>query len=96
MSTLTLTPTEQRPLRPLVEAALENELRLRQAGIARTQARVQAFEVEYGLTSAGFVRRYEQDEFPETLAFDESLGEYRLLACVREKAETPQGIQVAD
>lgn len=96
MSTLTLTSTGQRPLRPLVEAALENQLRLLQVGIARTEARVQAFEAEYNLTSAEFVRRYENDELPETLAFDEWLGEYRLLARLREKAETLQGIQVTD
>jgi hypothetical protein len=96
MSTLTLTSTDQRPLRPLVEAALENELQLLQAGIARTEARVQAFETEYDLTSAEFIRRYENDELPETLAFDEWLGECRLLARLREKAETLRGIQVAD
>jgi hypothetical protein len=96
MSTLTLSSTKERPLRPLVEAALENELRLLQAGIARTEARVQAFEAEYEFTSAEFVRRYEHDELPETLAFDEWLGEVHMLARLREKAETLQGIQVAD
>jgi len=96
MSTLTLTSNQQRPLRPLVEAALKNELRLLQAGIARTAAHLQAFETEYGLTSAEFMRRYENDELPETLAYAEWIGEYHLLARLREKAETLQGIQVAD
>lgn len=96
MSTLTLTSTQERSLRPLVEAALENELRLLQAGMARTEARLQAFEAKYGLTSAEFVRRYENDELPETLAHDEWVGEVRLLARLREKAETLRGIQVAD
>ncbi len=96
MSTLTLTSNQQRPLRPLVEAALKNELRLLEAGIARTEARLQAFEAEYALTSAEFVRRYENDELPETLAYGEWIGELRMLARLREKAETLRGIQVAD
>ena len=96
MSSLTLTSNQQRPLRPLVEAALKNELRLLEAGIARTEARLQAFEAAYGLTSAEFVRRYENDELAETLPYAEWIGEYRLLARLREKAETLRGIQVAD
>jgi hypothetical protein len=96
MSTLTLTSTEQRPLRPLVEAALENELRLLEAGIARTKARLDAFEAEYGLSSEEFIQRYENDELLETLAFDEWVGEYRMLAHLREKAQTLRGIHFAD
>jgi hypothetical protein len=88
MSTLTLNTTQERPLRPLVEAALENELRLLEAAIARTKARLEAFEAEYGLSSEDFVRRYENDELSETLAFDEWVGEVRMLMRLREKAET--------
>jgi hypothetical protein len=96
MTVLTLTSTSQRPLRPLVEAALENQVRLLQAGIARTEERLRAFEADYGFSSAEFLRRYENDELPETLAFDEWVGEQRMLARLREKVETLQGIRVAD
>lgn len=37
MTELTLISTNQRPLKPLVEAALANELRLLEAGIRRTE-----------------------------------------------------------
>ena len=96
MTVLTLTSTKHRPLRPLVEAALENQLRLLNAGIARTEERLQAFETDYGLSSTEFIRRYENDELPETLGIDEWVGEYRMLVRLQEKAETLQEIRFAD
>ena len=50
MAELVLTSPGQRPLRPLVEAALHNELRLLQAGIQRTEQRLRAFEARHGLS----------------------------------------------
>ncbi|MBN1875769.1 MAG: hypothetical protein JXA33_16210 [Anaerolineae bacterium] len=96
MATLTLTSNRQHPLRPLVEAALENQLRLLQAGIAQTQERLHKFEAEYALSSTEFIYQYENDNLPETLAFDEWVGEYRMLTRLREKAETLQDIRYAD
>ncbi len=96
MPALTLTSSRHRPLRPLVEAALENELRLLRAGIQRTKDRLQVFEAEYDLSTQEFLQRYENDELPETLAFAEWVGEYRLLERMREKAETLQEIRFAD
>ena len=96
MAALTLTSPRQRPLRPLVEAALQNELRLLQAGIKRTEERIRNFETKYGFSSREFLRRYENDELQETLDFAEWVGECRLLERLREKAETLQEIQFAD
>jgi len=96
MSVLTLTSPNERSLRPLVEAALNNELRIIQAGIRRTEERLRAFESQYGFPSQEFLQRYENDEFPETLDFAEWIGEYRLLARLYEKAETLQEIRFAN
>ena len=96
MPALTLTSTRRRPLRPLVEAAIQNELRLLQAGIRRTEERLHAFEAEYDLSTQEFLRRYENDELSEMLTFAEWIGEYRLLTRLREKAETLQEIRFAD
>jgi hypothetical protein len=95
MAALRLTSPRQRPLRPLVEAAIRNEVRLLQAGIRRTEQRLRAFEVQYGLISQEFLQRYENDELPETLDFAEWIGEYRLLERLREKADTLQEIRFA-
>jgi len=96
MTALTLTSTRERSLRPLVEAALNNELRVIQAGIDRTEQRLKAFEAQYGLSSQEFLQRYENDEFDETLDLAEWIGEYRLLERLREKAKTLREIRFAN
>lgn len=96
MTELTLVSTHQRPLKPLVEAALANELRLLQAGVQRTEQRLSEFEARYQLTTLEFIARYEADEFEESLDLAEWIGEYRLLEKLREKIDILQGIQFAN
>ncbi len=96
MAALTLTSPHQRPLRPLVEAAIQNELRLLEAGIRRGEERLRVFEAKYNLSTQEFLRRYGDDELPETLDYAEWIGEYQLLARLREKAETLEAIRFAD
>jgi len=96
MAELTLISPHQRPLRPLVEGALQNELRLLEAGIRRSEQRLREFEARYGLSSADFIQRYEHDELEETLEFAEWIGEYRLWERLREKANTLREIRFAD
>lgn len=96
MAELTLISPRQSLLRPLVEAALQNELRLLEAGIRRTQQRLRAFEERHGLSTSEFLRRYENDELQETLDFAEWVGEYRMLERLQDKAATLREIQFAD
>lgn len=96
MSELTLVSLHQRPLKPLVEAALANELRLLEASIRRTEDRLHKFETKYELLTDEFIRRFENDELEETLELAEWIGEYRLLNRLREKAETLRGIKFAN
>ena len=96
MTELTLVSPHQRGLRPLVEAAIQNELRLLAAGIRRTQERLRQFEAQYGLPTAEFLRRYENDELQETLDFAEWIGEWRLLERLQDKVSTLREIQVAN
>lgn len=77
---VTLTSSRQRPLKPLIEAALDNEMRLLQIAIQRTERHLEEFEVAYGMASDEFVRRFENDDLPETLDFVDWIGEYRLLS----------------
>lgn len=93
MNQLTLTATTQRPLRPLVEAALNSELRMLEAAIQRTEKRLHGYEAAHGMSSAQFLQRYENDELPETLELDEWVGECRLLSRLREKADAYRGIE---
>jgi len=92
MSELTLVSTHKWPLKPLVQAALENELRLLEAGTRRTEKRLDQFEAKYRLSTVDFIRKYENDELAESLDFAEWVGEYRMLARLREKMETLRGV----
>jgi len=93
MAELTLISSSQHPLQPLVEGALQNELRLLEAGIRRSAQRLQEFEVRYGLSSVDFIQRYENDELEETLEFAEWIGEYRLKERLLEKADILRAIR---
>ncbi len=93
MEELTLIPSYQRPLRPVVEAALQNELRLLQVNIKRTEQNLNKFENSIGLSE--FIHRFENDELPETLDYVEWVGEYRLLIR-HEKTEALREIRFAN
>ena len=96
MAELTLVSPSQRPLQPLVEGALQNELRLLEAGIRRSEQRLHEFETRYGLSTADFVQRYEHDHLEETLDLAEWIGEYRLRERLLEKADALRAIRFAD
>ena len=88
MSELTLISSHKRQLKPLVQAALENELRLLEAGIRRTEKRLSQFETKYRLSTAEFIRKYENDALDENLELAEWIGEQRMLTHLLEKRET--------
>jgi len=79
-----------------VEGALQNALRLLEAGIRRSEQRLQEFEARYGLSTPDFVQRYENDELEETLEFAEWIGEFRLRQRLQEKADVLRAIWFAD
>ncbi len=96
MTDIRLISKRNRQIKPLVEAALSNELRLLETGIRQTEQRLQEFEKKYQMLTQDFISRYENDEFEETMDFVEWIGEFRLLKCLREKAETIRDIQFAN
>ena len=96
MVELTLRSPRQHSLKPLVLGALQNELRLLQAGIQRSQQKLQEFEARYGFATDEFLRRYENNQMEETLELAEWIGEYRMLERLKEKAQTLQEVQFAD
>lgn len=96
MEQLTLVSNHTRPLKPLVEAALRNELRLLQTGIQRSEQKLQQWEARYGLPTLEFVRRYENDQFEETLELAEWVGEHRLMTRLLEKVQILQEVKFAN
>lgn len=96
MSQLTLVSTSARPLKPLVEAALANELRSLETAIRITEQHLCEFETRYGMSTTEFIRRFENDEIEESPDMDDWIGEQRLLGRLQEKAEALKGIEFAD
>ena len=95
MNSVTLVSSQERPLKQLVEDALQNELRLLETGLQRTEDKLRAFETRFGMITADFVRRFEADELTETLDFVEWIGEYRLRERLADKVKTMREIRIA-
>jgi hypothetical protein len=93
MTELTLTSPYEGALKPLIEGAISEALRSTAAGIDRGQSRLRMFEQQYGMTSAVFLQRYENDELPETLELGEWIGEIRLLQRLQDKAARLRGVE---
>ena len=96
MAELRLISDRKRQLKPLVETALKNELRLLEAGIKRTELNISRFEDKFNMSVEEFIRRYENDEIEETIDYAEWIGEHRMLERLREKSETLKGIRFAN
>jgi hypothetical protein len=96
MTELTLISPSQRPIQPLVEGALRNELRLLEAGLRRSAQRLQEFEARHGLSTADFLQRYEENALEETRELAEWIGEFRLRERLLEKADAMRAIRCAD
>jgi hypothetical protein len=55
--------------------------------ISQAKERLRVFEEKYHLCTMEFISRYENDEYKETLDFDEWIGEYRMLQRLLERKE---------
>ncbi len=93
MTQLMLTSPSKRPLRPLVKAALDHEVRLIETAIRRSEEKLLAFEGKHSLSSEKFLQRYENDELKETLERAEWIGELRLLQRLQDKADVLRGMK---
>jgi hypothetical protein len=96
MAELTLISQDSESIKPLVEGAISEALRLTESGIQRTEQRLQEFEQKYQLSTQEFLTRYENDEWSETLDLDEWIGESRMLQRLQEKADRLRGIEFAN
>lgn len=96
MTKLTLISSKKQPLKPLVEAAIQNELRLLKVGIDKTKRRIKEYEFQNKMATDKFLRLFEQDKLEENLDFAEWIGEYRLLERLEQKEETLEEVKFAD
>ena len=81
-------------VRPLLRSAINRELKLLDSGIARTRARLTAFEKQYNMSTSEFLRRFTADDLGETLDYLEWYGETKMLAALEEQKRTFEGTSV--
>jgi hypothetical protein len=81
-------------LKPLLESAIQSELRMLELGLARTSERLRTFEDRYGLTSEEFERRFEAGEIDESLEFIEWAGEIKTSRLLQAQSEALQRVQL--
>lgn len=67
MQQVTITTPFAERAKPLLRAAIQNQVKLLEHGIERTQARLAAFEKQYGMPSADFIGQYRTGQVAETL-----------------------------
>ncbi len=96
MTKLTLISDQKHPLKPVIEGAIHNEMKLIELGIRKTEKRLKHFETQYSLSTDEFLKQYQANQLEETLDFDEWIGESRMRTRLTEKIQTLQGVQFAD
>ena len=82
-------------LRPLLRAALQNEVKMLAVGIKRTRERLASFEKLYGMPSEEFERRFEAGEIKETLDFIDWLMEIQALRSLDEQYQALKNARFA-
>jgi len=75
-------------LKPLLESAIQTELRVLQLGIGRTQEKIAVFEQEYELSSDEFEKLLNSGSIQENLDFIEWSGEIETLRRLQNKYRT--------
>ncbi len=96
MTQLTLTSSQSYFLRPVIESAIENEIRVFEVAIRKTQWRLHQFESQYGLSTPEFLEQYRIGDITETLEIDEWIGESRMLDHLQGKLDTLRSLEIAD
>jgi hypothetical protein len=92
---VTIKTRDRATLKPLLESAIENEMKLLSLGLDRTRKRLAEFERKYDMTSAEFERRLNALELTETVEFADWRMEIGMLHLLESQYQTLQETQVA-
>ncbi len=93
---ITITTESPERVKPLLRAAIQNELKLLEHGITRTRERLVAFEQQYGMTTEQFERRFNGQALQETLDFLDWFGEIKMLRLLEEQRHALAEIKSID
>ena len=91
---VTIRTTNAKRLKPLLKSAIQSQLDDIELGIQLKRARLEAFEKQYNMSTAEFLRRFTPDDLGETLDFIDWQGETKMLALLEEKKAVFEEAQV--
>lgn len=91
---VTITSESPVSLKPLLEGAIQAELKLLQHGINRTREHLAVFEKQFGMTSEEFERRFDGKDLQETLDFLDWWMELEALHLLEDKYRALQEARV--
>lgn len=91
---ITITADTPIALKPLIESAVQSEMRMLELGVERTIQRLHTFEEQYGLTSTEFEQRFESGAVDESLDFIEWAGEIKTYHLLKLQLQTLRKIQL--
>ncbi len=86
--------TRASQVRPLVQAALDHEIRLLKIGLQKTTRNLQQFEQQFGMGSQDFYQAYQAGEMGDEIEQIKWAGEYETLLQLQEDYADMQEIQV--
>ena len=81
-------------VRPLIQAALDHEVRLLKIGLQKTTRHLQQFEQRFGMESQDFYRDYQTGKIGDDMEYMKWAGEYETLLQLQEDYADIQEIQV--
>ncbi|MBE9215061.1 hypothetical protein IQ247_20740 [Plectonema cf. radiosum LEGE 06105] len=93
MAELKLSSKYPDSLRQIIQSALSERLYSIEAGIKRTEERLQEFENKYQLSTEEFLIRFNNDQLTHNFDFDEWIGESRMLAHLQETREAVEEVK---
>lgn len=96
MTTLTITMEHDVGAKALVKAALDNEVRLLETAIRRTQSHISSFERQFKTATSAFLAKYESGSIEESLETDEWIGEHRMLERLQDSRDALREAHLAD
>jgi deoxyribodipyrimidine photolyase-like uncharacterized protein len=93
MTELKLISKHPDSLKQIIQSALSERLHSIEAGIKRTEERLQEFETKYQLSTVEFIQSFNNDELLHNFDFDEWVGESRMLKHLQQKKEIIEEIE---
>lgn len=95
MQQITIVSESMTALKPLLESAIQTELRMIGLGIEQTQQKVDDFERQHEMLSSEFEMLFDSGEIGETLDLIEWSGEIETLRRLQAKYQTLQRAQLS-